>query len=160
MSKPIKLLEEVSMNISNEEKMQREDAKKELFSYQELVTITPPDWMPASAISEWDRLVPIMKKEFPLSETDYGLLISYCLAFSRIKTAEGEIRKFGTFVTNENTGVKRANPAISVQSQAMRDMKSSASALGMTLEARSRLALNKAKENIAVDPFESLVSNG
>ena len=160
MSKPIKLLEEVSMNISNEEKMQREDAKKELFSYQELVTITPPDWMPASAISEWDRLVPIMKKEFPLSETDYALLISYCLSFARLKTAEGEIRKFGTFVTNENTGVKRANPAISVQSQAMRDMKSSASALGMTLEARSRLALNKAKENTAVDPFESLVSNG
>ena len=93
MSKPIKLLEEVNMNITNEQKMQREDAKKELFSYQELVTITPPDWMPASAISEWDRLVPIMKKEFPLSETDYGLLISYCLAFSRIKTAEGEIRK-------------------------------------------------------------------
>src|SRR5574337_1988064 len=108
MSNPVKLLEEVSKNLSNEEKMQREDAKKELFSYQELVTITPPDWMPASAISEWDRLVPIMKKEFPLSETDYGLLISYCLAFSRIKTAEGEIRKYGTFVTNENTGVKRA----------------------------------------------------
>ena len=39
-------------------------------------------------------------------------------------------------------------------------MKSSAGALGMTLEARSRLALNKAKENTAVDPFESLVSNG
>ena len=66
MSKPIKLLEEVSMNISNEEKMQREDAKKELFSYQELVTITPPDWMPASAISEWDRLVPIMKKRISI----------------------------------------------------------------------------------------------
>src|SRR5574337_1470150 len=103
MSKPIKLLEEVSMNISNEEKRQREDAKKELFSYQELVTITPPDWMPASAISEWDRLVPIMKKEFPLSETDYGLLISYCLAFSRIKTAEGEIRKLDRKSTRLNS---------------------------------------------------------
>lgn len=157
MATPVKLLEDVKMHLSNEQKAQREDAKKELFTYQELTTVTPPDWIPDSAKSEWQRLLPVMKKDFPLSETDYGLFLSYCLAFSRIKTAEGEIRKYGTFITNEKSGIKRANPAITVQSQAMKDLKSSATGLGMTLEARSRLALNKAKQSEKVDPFKELM---
>ncbi|MGM0214286.1 phage terminase small subunit P27 family [Enterococcus sp. AZ109] len=160
MATPVKLLEEVNMHLSNEQKAQREDAKQALFTHQELTSTTPPEWLPASAKSEWARLLPVMKKDYPLSETDYGLLISYCLSFSRMKTAEGEIRKFGTFITNTKTGTKRANPAVAVQSQAMKDLKSSAGALGMTLEARSRLALNKAKENTPIDPFESLMADG
>ena len=157
MTKPVKLFEGTKAHLSNEEKAQREDAKKELFEHEELVS-TPPDWLPPSAKSEFFRIVPVMKKDLPLSETDFGLLISYCLAFSRIKTAEGEIRKFGTFVTNENTGQKQPNPAVKVQSQAMKDLKASASALGMTLEARAKLALNKAKNEKPSDPFEVLLN--
>lgn len=158
MTKPVKLFEGTKAHLSSEERSQREDAKEELFNHEELIS-TPPDFLPPSAVSEWNRLVPVMKKDFPLSETDYGLLISYCLAFSRIKTAEGEIRKTGTFITNENTGTKQANPAIRVQSQAMKDLKASASALGMTLEARSKLALNKAKNEKPSDPFEELMNS-
>lgn len=157
MAKKVKLLEGTKQNLSNEEKAQREDAKRELFEQQPLIS-TPPDWMPPSAISEWNRLIPVMKIDFPLSETDYGLLISYCLAYSRIKTAEGEIRKAGTFITNEKTGHKQPNPAVKIQSQAMKDLKSSASALGMTLEARAKLALNKAKAEKPSDPFEVLLN--
>lgn len=159
MTKPVKLFEGTKAHLSLEERSQREDAKEELFNHEELST-QPPDWLPQSAISEWDRLVPVMKKDFPLSETDYGLLISYCLAFSRIKTAEGEIRKTGTFITNEKTGTKQANPAIRVQSQAMKDLKAASTALGMTLEARSKLALNKAKNEKPSDPFEELLNDG
>lgn len=158
MAVPVKLIDEVNMHLSNEQKAQREEAKKDLFAYHKLES-KPPDWLPASAKSEWERLYPVMIKDYPISETDYALLLSYCLAFSRIKTAEGEIRKYGRFITNEKTGFKKANPAVSVQSTAMKDLKSCATALGMTLEARSRLALNKAKENKPSDPFESLMSN-
>lgn len=158
MTRPVKLLEEVNMHLSTEEKEQREDAKQELFTHQTLVS-SPPPWLPQSAISEWERLVPVMKQHFPLSETDYGLLINYCLAFSRIKTAEGEIRKYGTYFTNDETGKKTVNPAVSVQSQSMKDMKQAATSLGMTLEARSKLALNKAKQE-TTDPFEQLMSDG
>ena len=151
----VKLLEDVNMHLSIEQKAQREDAKKELFEHKELVS-EPPAWLPQSAISEWERLVPVMRKEFPLSETDFGMLVSYCLAFSRIKTAEAEIRRSGTYLVNEDTGKKAVNPAVRVQSQAMKDMKQAASALGMTLEARAKLALNKNKQE-AVDPFEELM---
>lgn len=153
----VKLLEDVNMHLSNEQKAQREDAKKELFEHQELVT-EAPSWLPQSAISEWNRLIPIMKKDFPLSETDFGMLVSYCLAFSRIKTAEAEIRRSGTYLVNEETGKKAVNPAVRVQSQAMKDLKQSASALGMTLEARAKLALNKNKQEVT-DPFEELMAD-
>lgn len=153
----VKLLEDVKMHLSQEQQAQREDAKKELFTYQELTSITPPSWLPDSAISEWERLLPVLKQDFPLSETDFGMLVSYCLAFSRIKTAEGEIRKYGTYTKNSK-GEKIVNPAVRVQSQAMKDMKQAASSLGMTLEARSKLSLNKAKEE-TTDPFEKLLSD-
>ena len=32
-----------------------------------------------------------IKKDYPLSEADYGSLVAYCLAFARMKTAEAEI---------------------------------------------------------------------
>lgn len=153
----VKLLEDVNMHLSIEQKAQREDAKKELFEHKELVS-EPPAWLPQSAITEWQRLVPVLKKDFPLSETDFGMLVSYCLAFSRIKTAESEIRRSGTYLINEDTGKKTVNPAVRVQSQAMKDLKQAASSLGMTLEARSKLALNKAKEEVK-DPFEELMSD-
>ena len=158
MTKPVKLFEGTKGHLSTEEHAQREDAKEELFNHTELIS-TPPDWIAQSARTEWERLVPVMKKDFPLSEADYGMLISYCLAFSKLKTAESEIRKSGVFVTNEKTGTKQANPAVRVQSQAMKDLKAASTALGMTLEARSKLALNKAKNEKPSDPFESLMNS-
>lgn len=154
----VKLFEEGNAHRSNEQKAQREDAKRELFEFEPL-TSDPPIWLAESAKSEWRRLVPVMKKDYPLSETDYGLLIAYCLSYSRVKTAEREIKKNGTFITNQNNGTKKVNPAVAMQSQAFKDMKSAASALGMTLEARSRMALNKAKEQKELDPFQELIES-
>jgi len=158
MPRKVKLLEDVKSHLSNEEKAQREDAKGELFNYEQLST-EAPEWLPQGAKTEWERLIPVMKKDFPLSETDYGLLVSYCLAYSRMKTAENEIRKTGTFITSESSGVKKANPAVNVQSKAMNDLKASANALGMTLEARSKLALNKAKTQEEKDPFKEMMES-
>lgn len=153
-----KLLEDTKGNISSEEKAIRVEAREELFKQQPLINITPPDWMAASARSEWNRIVPTLKKDYPLSEADYGSLVAYCLAFARMKTAEAEIRKSGTFITCEN-GVKKANPAVRVQSQAMSDLKKQATSLGMTLESRSKLALNKVKNDEPEDPFKKLMSS-
>ena len=157
MANPIKRLDEMTGNYSNEFKQQRREAEAELFMYSALTT-PPPTWLPMSAKTEWERIIPLLKSDFPISEADYTMLVSYVVLYARIKTCENEIRKTGTFVTNETTGAKKANPAISVQSQAVRDMKSVATSLGMTLEARQRLAINKVKEKEPVDPFEKLMT--
>src|SRR5699024_8329113 len=155
---PVKLFNEKDMKKSKEFMAQREDAKQELFTHQELKSVTPPSWLPLSAKKEWERLLPVLKTDFPLSETDYGLMIAYVLAFSRIQTAEGEIRKRGTLVQG-NDGNMKPNAAVRLQSQAMKDLKSAATCLGMTMEARSRLALNKAKAKPDQDPFQELMES-
>lgn len=150
-----KLFQESKGNLTNEQLAQREDAKKEMFEYSLLET-EPPNWLPPSAKSEWERIVPLLKEDLPLAETDYSLLVSYCALFSRVRTCEGDIRKYGHFITNEEAGTKKANPAVAMQSQAIRDMKSIATSLCMTLEARSKMALNNAKGK-EKDAFESLM---
>lgn len=139
---------------SKEEKAQRSDAKKELFNHAELKT-TPPDYFNVTARNEWERIVPVLKKDLPLSEADYGMLVSYCLAFARIESAEREIRNKGVFFTRKN-GSKATNPAVSMQSQAMKDLKAAATALGITMIERSRIALNNAKKE-PLDPFAELM---
>lgn len=156
MANPVKHLEDMRGNYSNEFKEQRKEAEVELFNYSELTT-PPPDWLPMSSVTEWERMIPLLKADYPISEADYTMLVSYVVLYARIKTCENEIRKTGTFVTNEQTGAKRANPAVSVQSQAVRDLKSISTSLGLTLEARQRLAINKVKEKAPVDPFEKLM---
>lgn len=157
MAKRVNLFGETKKNFTLEEKAQRKEAKQEMFKYESLQS-EPPKWLPPSAKSEWERIVPFLKADYPLAETDYGMLITYCLAYSRIKTAENEIKKYGTFITGA-TGVKKANPAVRVQSKAMADMKSASNALGMTLESRAKLALNKAKTEVKADPFQELMES-
>lgn len=158
----MKLLTEVQGHYSKEQLAQREEAKKELFNQTELAT-PPPEWLPMSAKTEWKRLVPLLKEDMPITEMDYSLLVAYVCAYARIKTAENDIRKNGTIQTTENsngTKTRKANPAVAIQSQASKDLKSLATSLGITLEARQRLALNKAKEKAPEDPFMQLMANG
>lgn len=142
---------------SNEEKQQREDARKELFEQVPLTTI-PPDFLNATAVKEWNRIVPILKADLPLSEADYGMLVAYCVAYARIEAAEREIRNKGVFMKTADGG-RKANPAVKMQSSAMKDLKMAAAALGMTMLERSRIALNNAKEKAPTDPFMELMGN-
>lgn len=159
MANPVTILKDTNRgHISNEEKAKREDARKEMFTHKELIT-SPPDYLPEMAVKEWNRLVPILKQDLPLSEADYGMLVAYCLAFARVGAAEREIKNKGVFQKAAN-GARIANPAIKMQSNAMKDMKMAATALGMTMVERSRIALNNAKEKTPQDPFESLMANG
>ena len=157
MANPTKQLDELQGNYSNEFLEQRKEADKALFDYTELSS-EPPSWLPTSALTEWKRVEPLLKKDFPISESDYSLLVSYVLLFARIKTCEDNIRKYGTFMKNKSNGQRKPNPAINVQSQAIRDLKSIATSLGMTLEARHRLAINKAKNETPTDKFEELLN--
>lgn len=158
MANPVKKLEDLTANYSNEFKAQRKEAEEALFNYSQLTT-KPPNWLPRSSLTEWERVIPLLKKDFPISEADYSLLVSYVLLYARIMTCENEIKKSGTFILNKKTNVKRANPAVSMQSQAIRDMRSIATSLGMTLESRQRLAITKAKKEKPTDPFERLLND-
>lgn len=154
----INLLKDDKQKSSNEDNAKRQDALKELFNYEDFSMTNPPAYFPQAAKAEWKRLLPILKKDFPMSETDYGNFVAYCLAFARIKQSEHEIKKYGTFQNNKD-GSKRENPAVRTQSRAMHDLKAASTALGMTMVERQKMALNKAKAEPEKDPFAELMND-
>lgn len=154
-------LAELKGNYSNEELAQRKEAEKAMFEYADL-TSEPPEWLPLGGKTEWERIVPLLKEDMPISELDYSLLTAYCCSFARIKTAENDIRKNGvvqTVILSNGVETRKPNPFVSIQSNAIKDMKSISTALGITLEARQRMAFNKAKQNEVVDPFKQLMGD-
>lgn len=156
MANPVKKSDDLTGNYSNEFLEQRKDAEAGMFEYTRL-TSEPPNWLSKSAKTAWKRIIPILEEDFPVSEADYSMLVAYALTFSRVQTCENDIRKNGHFITNEETGNRKPNPAVSMQSQAIRDLKSISNALGLTLEARQKLELQKAKQKDDDDPFKALM---
>lgn len=154
----IKLLDENAAGRTLEDEAQREDAKKELFNYKPFSVTDPPSYFPQAAKDEWERLLPILKTDYPLSEVDYGNFVAYCLAYARIKQAEHEIKKYGNFRTNKD-GTRSENPAVRTQSRAMGDLKAASTALGMTMLERQKMALNNAKAEPEADPFSELMNS-
>lgn len=150
MGQKLKLLEPTKGHISKAERLDRAAMRNELFEYPEL-NAQPPKFLKGEALKEWKRIVPLLQNDIPVSELDYALISSYCAAVGTIIECQNHINKNGVMLIGE-----KPNPMIRVQSQAMKDMRMFADSLGMSLDARMKLAFNKAKEK-PVDAFESLM---
>jgi len=109
-------------------------------------------------LTEWQRVAPYLKANTPISELDRAMLASYCRAYATIQTCENDIRKNGLVQTNQETGARKPNPYVALQSQAMKDLKSLANDLGMSLSSRARMELNKQKDDAPEDSFEAMLS--
>lgn len=153
MGKKIKLVEPTKAHISKAERLEREAMKDELFEYPELNT-KPPMFLTGEALKEWNRVIPLLKNDVPISELDYSLIASYCVAVGTVIECQNDINKRGVIIAESG----KSNPSVRMQSQAIKDMRMLANSLGMSLDSRMKLALNKAKEK-PVDPFESLLAN-
>lgn len=156
MGQKMKMLANMSKNLTNEEIAERKDAEKALFNYSELQD-EPPKWLHGSALTEWKRIVPLLKQDTPISSLDVGLIAAYCKSYQTAQTCETDIKKHGLVLTNPDTGNKKKNPYYEIQSQAFKDMKMIAGELGLSLNSRQRLELNKAKAKEPVDEFEELL---
>lgn len=149
----VKDLETVKSHLSEEEKFQRKDMQASMFAYPEL-NVTPPGWLHGSAITEWNRVVPYLKANTPISELDRSLLATYCEDYRLIQAAEADLKKHGIVQTGK-TGVRKKNPYVDVLSTATKDLKSLANDLGMSIGSRARMELNKAKtKETPKDKFE------
>ncbi|MBX0343183.1 phage terminase small subunit P27 family, partial [Lactiplantibacillus plantarum] len=109
MGRKVKALASMKKHLTNDERDQREDAEKALFDYP-VLDLTPPDWLHDRALTEWQRVVPYLKSNTPISELDRAMLASYCRAYATVQTCENDIRKNGLVQTNQETGVRKANP--------------------------------------------------
>lgn len=151
MGRQLKLVGQTKGHISKVEKIERENMRNELFEYPSICE-EPPSFLIGESLKEWERIIPLLNENIPISELDSSMIASYCIAVGTVIECQEDINTRGVIVE----GV--SNPSVRMQSQAIKDMRLLASSLGISLDSRMKIAFNKAKEK-PVDPFESLMTN-
>lgn len=142
--------------ISKKKLADRRDMEESLFTYQELVD-QPPAWLDDYAVTEWQRIVPLLKKDIPVSELDAALIASHCQAYSDIQKAAELIQEQGMMV--ETTDSVKANPAVKMKLDATNQMIRIDDLLGLSVYSRAKLAVKNETKKKSDDPFAELVSS-
>ena len=156
MGAPLKSITQMRGTMSKKKLADRRDMEESLFTYQELVD-QPPAWLDDYAVTEWQRIVPLLKKDIPVSELDAALIASHCQAYSDIQKAAELIQEQGMMV--ETTDSVKANPAVKMKLDATNQMMRIDEVLGLSVYSRAKLALKSETKKKPDDPFAELVSS-
>ena len=130
--------------------------EESLFTYQELVD-QPPAWIDEYAVTEWQRIVPLLKKDIPVSELDAALIASHCQAYSDIQKAAKLVQEQGMMVDTADS--VKANPAVKMKLDATNQMIRIDDLLGLSVYSRAKLAVKNETKKKPDDPFADLMSS-
>lgn len=156
MGAPLKSITQMRGVMSKKKLADRREMEETLFTYQELVD-QPPAWLDDYAVTEWQRIVPLLKKDIPVSELDAALIASHCQAYSDIQKAAELIQEQGMMV--ETTDSVKANPAVKMKLDATNQMIRIDDLLGLSVYSRAKLAVKNETKKKPYDPFADLMSS-
>ncbi|MFG0919448.1 phage terminase small subunit P27 family [Pseudomonas sp. CJQ_11] len=122
-----------------------------------LVTnVDPPEWLGEHATRVWQMIVPELLRAKVLALTDLHNVEAFCTAYDNWRIAQESVRSHGIVVTGA-TGGPVKNPALTAANEAMRQMVTFGSMLGLDPASRSRIiGGNKQK---TTNPFSGLLSD-
>lgn len=122
-----------------------------------LVTkIEPPEWLGENATKVWQMVVPELLKAKVLALTDLHNVEAFCTAYDNWRMAQDAVREHGIVVTGAMGGPMK-NPALTAANEAMRQMVTFGSMLGLDPASRSRIiGGNKQK---STNEFAALLSS-
>ncbi len=104
-----------------------------------LVTnIEPPEWLGENATKVWQMVVPELLKAKVLALTDLHNVEAFCTAYDNWRMAQDAVREHGIVVTGAMGGPMK-NPALTAANEAMRQMVTFGSMLGLDPASRSRI---------------------
>jgi len=115
----------------------------------------PPDWLADYAKEAWRKLAPWLVGAKILTASDLHNLEAFCSAYNRWRLAEEDIATRGIVVAGMNSDIK--NPACTAANEALKQMSTYGSSLGLDPASRANLAVPGAKD--AAHPFKDLVGN-
>ena len=104
-----------------------------------------PAWLGEEAKKEWRNMVKKLEPLGLITEIDHATLEAYCVAYGRWAEAEQKVLNEGTLYKTEKGNVI-TSPRLWVANKAMEQMQKLASEFGMTPSARSRIKVEKPKE--------------
>lgn len=109
------------------------------------------------ALKEWNRVVPLLIEQNVLTHADYGCMACYCGEYSLYMRAVEYIQEEG--ITIETPKGIRKNPAVSIASDAARQLRAFCAELGLTPSSRSKVS-KAPRSQEADDKFEKFVTQG
>jgi P27 family predicted phage terminase small subunit len=113
-----------------------------------------PEWIPAEAKAEWERVAPELERLGLLTKVDSSALAAYCVAYARWRAAEEAIAIHGlTFMTESGYAAQR--PEVGIANKAMADIRAFCKEFGLTPSARGRMSIPGESE--PTDPLEQLL---
>ncbi|QVI36476.1 phage terminase small subunit P27 family [Lacticaseibacillus casei] len=156
MGAPLKSITQMRGVMSKKKLEDRREMEETLFTYQELVD-QPPAWLDEYAVTEWQRIVPLLKKDIPVSELDAALIASHCQAYSDIQKAAKLVQEQGMMVDTADS--VKANPAVKMKLDATNQMIRIDDLLGLSVYSRAKLAVKNETKKKPDDPFADLMSS-
>ncbi|WP_047305231.1 phage terminase small subunit P27 family [Pseudomonas fluorescens] len=120
-----------------------------------LVTnVDPPEWLCSYATQVWEMLVPELLRAKVLALTDMHNVEAFCSAYGNWRRAQESVISHGIVVSGA-TGGPVKNPALTAANEAMRQMVTFGSMLGLDPASRTRIiGGNKQK---TTNPFAGLL---
>jgi P27 family predicted phage terminase small subunit len=107
---------------------------------------TPPEFLHAYALEEWNRLANQLYLIGVLTEIDEKTFAAYCQAFARWRVCEERLKldaaadpAYGGIMLKTKSGNYIQNPMLSAANAAYRDMCKLAALFGLTPSARSQI---------------------
>ena len=104
-----------------------------------------PDWLPAEAAAEWDRVVPELARLELVKPVDRAALTAYCLTWDRLVTAQRMATENGLLATNSQGEVRA--PWVAIIEAASKELRSWAGEFGFTPSAESKLSTQEASND-------------
>lgn len=107
---------------------------------------TPPDWLQGDALTEWERIVPMLYAAGVVRETDRAELAAYCSAWGDYCDLRERLSVEGWIATS-GKGSTYLNPTASAMLAAEKRLDKLAQQLGCTPASRSKVDFEKKKED-------------
>lgn len=122
-------------------------------SFTLITNIKPPEWLSENALTMWQTVVPELLTNKILTVGDIHNVEAFCMAYSRWRLAEDDIKENGITIHTEKTVIK--NPAVTVVNEATNQMMKFGALLGLDPSNRQRLS-GAAKDKTPDNPWGEL----
>lgn len=125
-------------------------------NFSTITNVDPPDWLSERAATMWKMLVPELLRENVIALTDLHNVEAFCTAYSNWRMAQEAVDQFGP-VVESSQGSPMKNPALTAANEAMRQIVTFGSMLGLDPASRTRIiGGNKQK---STNEFAALLSS-
>ncbi|SDI07018.1 phage terminase small subunit P27 family [Pseudomonas panipatensis] len=123
--------------------------------FSTVTNIEPPEWLSDRAATMWQMLVPELLRESVIALTDLHNVEAFCTAYDNWRSAQEAVFELG-IVVESSQGSPMKNPALTAANEAMRQIVTFGSLLGLDPASRTRIiGGNKQK---STNEFASLLS--